>query len=513
MQSCTTASRLSTKFLKSNDGGTVQGLGRICRSRNLVHAIDSVFAGVFAACVSLMVAGCSLSSDDDISAKELKLVLNGPANAAPGVSTSGFTATLTQGQNEAVETAQVSITAEQGTVDAPPDRPGTNGGQTDSKGQLSFAFHPPATIATATTVKLSARAEVDGRVADSSLSVAVSPDVFQFTSPANGTSSQTGVEHSVPLQFQWTRKDGVESAGVTGTVKVSTDGGFLVLDGSAMSPGQTVEMATSRERPGGFNSSLAIASSRSGSVKVTVTDRDADARTAEVTVKFVDTPTQIELEAETLEVKASPDPARFSNLTARALNARLEPVPEIDVSFSILRKISDSANERVVPAGGITNENGSAASRFEAGPMNGTAIVQACALNNSICDTREIKVVDGTDTGSNPETTPASVVLNADPMVVTAAPSPARFSTITALVSNASGAAVANAQVEFTLTSKAGESVNERVLPSTTTTSADGKAVAQYEAGTTAGAAVVEACVKGTTICGAREISVVTPPP
>lgn len=79
---------------------------------------------------------------------------------------------------------------------------------------------------------------------------------------------------------------------------------------------------------------------------------------------------------------------------------------------------------------------------------------------------------------------------------------------MTARIQNAAGQAASNAQVVFSVETPAGSNVNERVLPTNVTTGADGTAESTYEAGPTAGDAVIQACVKGTTVCGVRSIGV-----
>lgn len=162
----------------------------------------------------------------------------------------------------------------------------------------------------------------------------------------------------------------------------------------------------------------------------------------------------------------------------------------------------------MLPSGGVTNENGSADSKYEAGPTNGTAVVRACTIDNALCDSREIKVSGGIDPPGDSAKTPAALVLDAAPLTVLAAPSESRFNTVTARVTNAAGQPVSAVQVEFSVETPAGPNVNEQVLPTNATTGADGTAKSTYEAGPTAGDAVVQACVNDTTVCGVRSIGV-----
>lgn len=461
----------------------------------------------------VLMSGCSLSSDDQIAPKALKLVITGPSSAAPGVSTTGFTATLTQGDNEALEGAFVQLTAEQGSIDAPPDRPGTDGAETDGTGRVSFAFKPAATVIEAVTVKLVGHAEVGGRTADATYSVAVAPETFQFVSPAKGASAVVGVSHAIPLKLQWTRKAGSGVEGIDGNVRLTTDAGTFVVNGSALPPSEAIVLPTNGGAAGNFATPVAIAGSKRGLVTVTAADAELDSRHAQIIIQFVDQPTSLTLDADALTVQASPDASRFSNLTARVVNAQNEPVPGIEIRFQLTDRISDSVNERVLPSGGVTNENGSADSKYEAGPTNGTAVVRACIVGNTLCDSREIKVSGGIDSPGDSAKTPAALVLDATPLTVLAAPSESRFSTVTARVTNAAGQPVSAAQVEFSVKTPAGSNVNERVLPTTATTGDAGTATSKYEAGPTAGNAVVQGCVKGTTICGVRSVSVQLAPP
>lgn len=470
--------------------------------------INNVLRTILGSLCALAIAGCSLSSDDEIAPKELKLVIEGPSAAAPGVATGGFSARLTEGNNEAIEEAFVSLKADEGTINAPENLSGTDGAETDGTGQINFAFLPPGDITESRTIKITAKAELGNRTVDAVYSVAVTPDTFQFIEPTNGSSSVIGVQNAIPLQLQWTRREGNRSVGVGSNVQLTSDGGFFVINGSALPPGEAVVLATDGDKAGAFPTPVAIASSERGLVTVSASDEEVAERRTEVIVQFLDQPATIVLDADALSVEASPASARFSNLTARVQNARSEPVAGIEITFSLLKAISSNVNERVSPSGGVTNNDGTAASRYEAGPINGAAVIQACVSGGVICNSREIKVVNGVDSPVGPGSVPSSVVLDAVPASVTKFPSASRFSTVTTRVSNAAGQPLANVQLVFALTTKAGTSVNERLLPASALTAADGTAIFQYEAGPDVGAAVVQACVRSTTVCGARQITV-----
>jgi len=103
---------------------------------------------------------------------------------------------------------------------------------------------------------------------------------------------------------------------------------------------------------------------------------------------------------------------------------------------------------------------------------------------------------------------PSEVNLLATPLEVTVSPSASRFSTLELTVLNQASQPITGVDVTFELTQPASSSPNERVFPSGGTTNATGKATSRYEAGPTAGAVTIQACVRNSGICDMREITV-----
>lgn len=103
--------------------------------------------------------------------------------------------------------------------------------------------------------------------------------------------------------------------------------------------------------------------------------------------------------------------------------------------------------------------------------------------------------------------------LTAAPLVVEPAPSTSRFSQLEFEVLNDAFEPVTGIDVTFELLVRAGGGNNERVFPGGGTTDAQGRASAQYEAGVTEGTATVRACVRDTSNCDSRDITVAEPTP
>lgn len=101
--------------------------------------------------------------------------------------------------------------------------------------------------------------------------------------------------------------------------------------------------------------------------------------------------------------------------------------------------------------------------------------------------------------------------LTAAPLIVEPAPSSSRFSQLEFEVLNDAFDPVTGIDVTFELLIPAGGGNNERVFPGGGTTDAQGRASAQYEAGVVEGTATVRACVRNTSNCDTRDITIAEP--
>lgn len=373
---------------------------------------------IFFVSMILCLSACSLSPGDDADKDPtpLKLVISGPATAAPGVPESGYTVTATR-SGLPVSDLFISLTSSKGTIDAPPDRPATEGANSDLNGQLAFVLHAPADLLQGTTITITAKAkdlnvtkeDADGLAQPTEVTatylVGVQPDTFQFLQPAFGASAKTGSLNAIPLKFQWTHAVGDAAQGVTGNISLSLTGtGYFVVQGVTLPSGQAVTVHTNPAAGGNFGLQVSVANDKSGAVTVTAVDTAAAGRTAQVSMQFVEEPGSILLNTDVLSVQAAPSASRFAALTATAYNKQNLPMSGASVTFSLTKTSSANVNERVAPAVGTTSTDGTVTSSYEAGPSAGTAIVKACITGTSLCDSRDITVEEDTDsttTGSS----------------------------------------------------------------------------------------------------------------
>ncbi|MGH6755466.1 MAG: hypothetical protein ACREDP_25215, partial [Bradyrhizobium sp.] len=264
--------------------------------------------------VVLFLGACSLSSGDDsggdAETKPLKLTIAGPASAPPGVATTGFKASLTRGGEEAVADVFVTLTASKGTIDAPPDKPGTGGANTGADGDLAFVLHVPADVVQASTIVITGKAEKDGESVQATYSVGVNPDAFQFIEPLSGATAPVGIANALPLKFQWTHAAVAGAAtGVSGNINLSAGNtAFFVVNNVALPAGQVAAVRTNAD--GQFSTPIAVASNQAGQITVTAVDAAVSARSAQVVVQFTDSPSSLVLDADTLSVSASPAAGR-----------------------------------------------------------------------------------------------------------------------------------------------------------------------------------------------------------
>lgn len=347
--------------------------------------------------LATLTAACSISNDDESDGgeddDELTLTLIGPEIAAPVVAVEGFVAELKYGDGRAAEDIYVSLIPTLGAVDAPATSSGSNGSTTDGFGRIRFAYRAPSSIDEETLVTIEARADTTDETVQASLDVTVRPDTFGFTSPADGSSITVGASNAQPFSFQWTRSsdDGVE--GVEGDVTLSTDNDNVRFSVNGIPASSSTSVSVQTTGSGGnFATNVAVYALQRGSATITAANDENSAQTASVYLTFVDHPTSINLTASPLTVSASPSENRTSTLTAKVLNEENQPIPDIDVSFTLSASISGSVNERVFPTGGVTSTTGEAISQYEAGSVTGTAKVKACVKDSELCSEREIVV-------------------------------------------------------------------------------------------------------------------------
>ena len=325
------------------------------------------------------------------------ITLTCPANSAPGIANSGFAALVEKQNGQQVAKACITLTASGGTISPPPSTTCTNGSagvETDDAGRFNFTFTPPASVAQDTVLTITAATTVAGQSVSKSCQTTARADTFQFTSPKTGTPIVVGSETREPLRFQWTRSPQTAGGaqGVGGTLQLSiTGGGRLVFNDDPFSESQSISVTTSAANNGDFERPVSVFSNNSGQSTITAREQTTG-RTTNVIVQFVDTPGEINLDANPLVVQTSPNNGRFSNLVVTVLNQAGAPITGVDVDFILVSSASGNVNERVFPQRQTTDASGQAKSRYEAGPTAGTAQVQVRVEGGGLSNLREITV-------------------------------------------------------------------------------------------------------------------------
>jgi len=324
--------------------------------------------------------------------------ITGPDTVAPGVSNSGFKLTVTKASGAQVSDACVTLSASTGTISPTPTttctETGLAGNEVSSTGTLSFTYTPPANVATDTSATLTAATKVSSQDGTGSLTVTVAADTFQFTDPDAGSAIVVGSSNREALHFQWTRDADTPggASGVSGTVTLTADSPALLALGSDTSGTSSVTVSTKSSSDGDFAQSVYVFSNSAGTVTITAHDDTAD-RDATLPLQFVDTPSEVNLDADPLEIEPSPSAARFTDLEVTVLNQVGEPIEGVEVEFQLVTPVSIGDGEQIFPSVQVTDDEGKAYSRFEAGTEEGTASVQARIQDSSVrSNTRTITV-------------------------------------------------------------------------------------------------------------------------
>lgn len=321
-----------------------------------------------------------------------------PANVAPGIANSGFSVLVERQNGQQVAEACISLSASGGTISPPSSTTcqgsAAAGNLADDAGRFNFTFTPPSNVATDTVLTLTAATTVAGQSVTQACQTTARADTFQFTSPRAGTPIVVGGETREPLRFQWTRSPQTAGGaqGVAGTLQLSvTGGGRLVFNDDPFSESQSISANTGATSNGDFERPVSVFSNNSGQATITAREQTTG-RSASVIVQFVDSPGEINLDANPLVVQTSPNDGRTSNLVVTVLNQAGAPITGVDVDFLLITPASGSVNERVFPQRQTTDSSGQAKSRYEAGPTAGTAQVQVRVEGGGLSNLREITV-------------------------------------------------------------------------------------------------------------------------
>lgn len=322
------------------------------------------------------------------------LRLTGPADAFPGEERTGFRLQLTRSDGQAIPNERVDLTASQGTIEHIRNNNNQRNLETDSFGIINFSYTPPANIASTTNVTITANAFDLGIT--QTLSVAVRPDRFTFSSPTANTAINVGVANAAELIFRWTNAAGTGVAGTVNLSSSSSDARFLV--NSDVESRGVRQVSVETDTTGAFKVPVKIFSNFSEFVTITATSAENTQLRATIPIQFVDqpgsNPDSVLLVATPTEVDATTNPGATADVVFSVTNSANEPIDGINVVFEIVGG-SSHPNEEIFPIGGTTRQ-GEARSTYYTRP-GGTGTVQsvtlrACIEGGSLCDDFVISV-------------------------------------------------------------------------------------------------------------------------
>lgn len=348
------------------------------------------------------------NTGDEFDASTATLTLEGPTAVSPSSSTE-FLATLVDENGTAPPNSGlfVSIQPTQGVISPP------GGANTDALGQVSFTYDSPNTQSPRTE-RITARVNQGGVSLTQRLDVRVTPDIFQFTSPADDATIDPTPPAGALLEFQWVVAGMPVNTGQTppagGASQVmlsfdSSDGaqGAFTVDGSGPSNPVMVDIAD-----GDFADAVAVLNNgQPGNATITAV---ADGGfTTELNLRYTGFAADVDLTADPVNIGTT----GASNLAAVVRDSAGNPKSSLAVRLSIETCASGAAppcaNGETLqgdsPQGPMsgdevllnTNVNGQVQAIYRAGTGAGGAIIRATveqgtAPGASVTDTVAINV-------------------------------------------------------------------------------------------------------------------------
>lgn len=433
---------------------------------------------------------------------EIKVTLTGPLEASTGTSTPGFVATATK-DGEPLSDVAVSLVPTVGTVDAPTGFPSTNGASTDSEGKINFSLRLPQSVGDATTVRIDAAIDIPEGTANASRTVAIkqAPLTLVLSGP------QLAPPGLVTPGFTATLSQGgraIENAFVSlvpSAGMIDAPAGFPNTNGANTDSFGKIPFAL--RLPGSISEPTTVTITATASIPEGQTSTTYLVAVQPDVFQFISPASQSSTPIGIANaVRLRFQWTRESAEGPKGVAGRVELTASDDGIF-VVQGVTQPANTPVVMntdgvTGDFTAPVSSSATRT--GPVTITAKDLDLPARTTELRLQFTEV-------------PASISLDATPIQVQTAPSQQRFSSLSAIVRSAGNQPIQNVEVDFVLVTPVSTSINERVAPSGGVTNANGTVTSQYEAGPTAGAALVRACVRNTAICSQREVTVVMPPP
>lgn len=334
------------------------------------------------------------------------VALAGPETVAPGVNTTSFVATYKPGTRGAVNPGvSINLSADgnggnAGNIvvispcgDGGLEQPPSGGGMTDRQGEVCFGYTAPSSVVTPTSITLLATVPGQFDAANNplmtSLMLTVQPATFRFVPPS---SNNIGFSTSQPvrLRFQWTQisRTGTGTEGVTGKMQLSaTGGGQFTVDGVAASSVIMVD-TNGGNGTGDFAKTIGIYATSVGAINVTAVDQ-SNGRTSTLALQAKDMPSGITLAATPRQIPTAG--AEGSSTTLTATVSGEGPSDGSAVTFTLSR-VQEGSSERLSFTNGKTNK-GQIVTQYFSGDRAGTAFVEACVDNTTVCASETITVV------------------------------------------------------------------------------------------------------------------------
>ena len=312
------------------------------------------------------------------------LTLTCPNGISPGSTVNGFTATLTDGSGKAVSNTFIALSPSQGSIDAPPDQPGSFGANTDSAGTVPFALEVPAGASIGTRITITATVSTGPNAASQKCSVPVRGNNLVLTAPMRNTTQPVGSVNGRLTQVQWTTPQG---GGVQGNLvlEATNGGGFTLSTSYAGSTPFSVSTSSS----GQLASTVYFVCGNTGAVTLTAHTSDY-ALSDSLGIQCIDAPASGTLAVDNSTLSSSQNPRPTANLTFTVYGSARQPLPQQPVTFTLTT--GAGGGELLQPTSATTNSSGQATAVYTPGNTPGTAKVTACASQGSLCDARTITV-------------------------------------------------------------------------------------------------------------------------
>lgn len=296
-------------------------------------------------------SGGLLDQDDGEEETVATIEISGPS-AIPSGSSGEYTVRLLDAEGEGVRSTAITLATTLGTLSL---ESGATSATTNANGELDFTLSGVDEDGDLVDgiAELSASATVADEAVRDELEVTITPTVFAFSSPADGTNVALNARQT--LRLRWTS----DAINISAPVIFETDRGVLI-DGDTIATTVTVDAVAGVAE-------IEVLATASGTATVTATDEGTQQLQAALELLFVGEPTTLEISAAT-PIRTG----RTSLIEVVVLDEGGEPIEGIQVDFSLVT----AAGGRLSPGTATTSATGTAYSSYTAGSSTGTAEVE-----------------------------------------------------------------------------------------------------------------------------------------